>query len=244
MKSVRQHAYVRPWLRPAALLVSLAAHAAAVSWVLRSAATESMQAPPPAAVMVVDLQVEPPAPEPVAPKRAKAPRPAEPAPPVAPISFKPVEVGSAAGEKAPTPQTPMREGWLPNAGLQAQIRQPVAGTGGKDGADALRNWCGGPPTGSAESAPGPVKRPPVDADADIVVVNCECLVTMVRPYKLNGEQMALYITLVDPGQGRNRFHGMVATYRSKHGRAKTDQLLDTFDEMNGKLDLCTGSAGT
>lgn len=240
IESVRQHAYVGRWLRPAALLVSLAAHAAAVFWVLRSVPAGSVQAPSqPVDVMAVALLAEPPARVPAAPKPVQAPKAAKSAPPVKPVPFKPVEVGSAAGEQNLVPQTPARDGVLPNAGLLAEIRQPVAGAGGRDGADALRNWCGGPPVRTTESAPGPVKRPPVDPDADIVVVDCECLIAMVRPYKLTGEEMALYITLVDPGQGRKRFHGMVATYRSKHGRAKANQLLDTFDEMTAKLDLCS-----
>lgn len=160
-------------------------------------------------------------------------------PPVKSIPIKPVEVGSAAGQKQAQPDTPFVDGLRPNAGLLAQIREPVAGAGGRDGTDALRNWCTTPattPVGST-AQPAPAK-PPRDPDADIVVVDCECLIAMVRPYQLTGEQMAMYLACVDPRSTTKRFLGLAATYRAKHGLAKTRRLMDTFDEMANKLDTC------
>ncbi|WZB74103.1 hypothetical protein WJ972_24185 [Achromobacter insuavis] len=103
----------------------------------------------------------------------------------------------------------------------------------------MRNWCTTPaaiPAGST-AQPAPAK-PPRDPDADIVVVNCECLIAMVRPYQLTGEQMAMYLVFVDPQSTKERFLGLAATYRAKHGLAKTRRLMDTFGEMADKLDTC------
>lgn len=241
IESVQQHAYARGWLRPVALGISVSAHAAAVFWLVQPPAAKSVPAsPPPAQVMYVTLPSEPASPPHHAPPRpAISPNPSRPPPPVKSIPIKPVEVGSAAGQKQAQPDTPFVDGLRPNAGLLAQIREPVAGAGGRDGTDALRNWCTTPattPVGST-AQPAPAK-PPRDPDADIVVVDCECLIAMVRPYQLTGEQMAMYLAFVDPRSTTERFLGLAATYRAKHGLAKTRRLMDTFDEMANKLDTC------
>ena len=125
-------------------------------------------------------------------------------------------------------------------GIGARSRGILAvSAAGRDGTDALRNWCTTPattPVGST-AQPAPAK-PPRDPDADIVVVDCECLIAMVRPYQLTGEQMAMYLAFVDPRSTTERFLGLAATYRAKHGLAKTRRLMDTFDEMANKLDTC------
>lgn len=251
MESGQELAYVRGWVRPAALLLAFAAHAAGIFWLMQPAPNERDQMPgPKPEVMMVALQPEPreASPTPAA-NPAKPPKPSKPAKPVAPVKpipIKPVAVGSAAGKPEADPQVPAIDGIKSNAGLLAEIRTPTAGAGGKDSTDAFRSWCGAPEPSPAgpEGAPAPAKKPPADPDAEIVVVNCECVIAMVRPYKLTGEQMALYLALLDPQQSGKRFQGLVATYRSKHGQAKTASLLGKLGELSAKLDTCAVETST
>lgn len=245
MERVQEHAYVRGWIRPAAMLIALAAHAAGVLWLLQPAPDEQDKAPGSRPeIMMVTLQPEPSDTSAATPE--KPPKPAKPVEPVKPIPIKPVAVGSAAGKPEADAQIPAIEGVKSNTGLLAQIRTPVAGAGGKDSIDAFRAWCT-TPAPSSPAGPGATPAPvgkPADPDAKIIVVNCECVIALVRPYKLTGEQMALYLSLVDPQQSTKRFRGMVATYRSTHGRGNTAKLMARFDEISAKVDTCVVSKST
>lgn len=234
--AVRENGYVGRWLRPAALVFSSAAHTMMLIWDLQPASTEAVQPPLSADLVMMTFEAELPPPAPVAPNPVKA------SPAAKPIPLKPVDVGSAAGDRDRAPQPPAQDGWSPDTGLRVEIKPPVLGSGAKDVADALWNWCTAPARQTMESAPAAVKPTSTVLEADSVVVNCGCLISSVRPYQLTGEQMALFLALIDPGPARKRFQGLVVSYRSKYGQGKTKRLLDTLAELSAKLDLCAVDA--